>query len=286
MDPTDPERYNRGVRFSPVANVLRVEVDGKNFLFSPEKHDPTMENGGLAMEFDINTTGKAPVGFAETAMGDGFVKVGVGVLRKDTEQYDFFRGYEPIELARTTAAWGADKARFEQTCAGVNGYAYGLEAEVTVTGNRVEVRCVLRNTGEKAFSTEQYAHNYFVFDGATVGPGYQLQFPFDFEVARLERDQDKIGRTIDFARAFSPEIKSVNAVVAPAAGAHATNDLTVVNPSKGMKVRATTSLPIKRIAVHVTPVYLCPEMFVKIDLEPGEAKEWTRGYEFEANAAK
>ena len=282
MDPTDPQRYNRGVRFSPVANVLRACVDGKQFLFSPTDHDPAKENGGLAMEFDITTTGNPPPGYGETAMGDGFLKIGVGVLRKDVEQYNFFRPYEPIQLARTTAAWSRDTARFEQDSPGVNGYAYKLAADVSAKANTVEIRCLLTNTGHKPFSTEQYAHNYFLFDGAPVGPNYLLEFPFDYEVTGLQPDQQKKGRIIDFAKPFSPEVKAVNAVVTPPAGYQGPNALTVSNPARGMKICASASLPIERIAVHVTPVYLCPEMFVRISLQPGESREWVRGYEFEA----
>ena len=281
MDPVDPERYNRGVRFSPVANVLRACVEGRNFLYSPVEHEPQTENGGLAMEFDITTVGNPPPGFAEAAMGDGFLKVGVGVLRKETEQYNFFKAYEPLALARTAAQWARDTARFKQTCPGVNGYAYKLEANVSAKANAAEVRCVLTNIGQKPLSTEQYSHNYFLFDDAPVGPNYLLQFPFDFDVTGLQPDQRRDGRVIDFAKPFSPGVGSVNAVVIPPAGYQGPNELTVTNPAKGMKCRASASLPIARIAVHATPAYLCPEMFVRIALQPGESREWTRRYEFE-----
>jgi len=283
MDPADPERYNRGVRFSPVANVLRATLDGHDFLFSPAAHEPVTENCGLAMEFDICTTGGSPPGFEETAMGEGFLKVGVGVLRKDVERYSFFKAYEVIEPAETRATWARDRAEFEQFSKGVNGRAYSLKAGVLVKGNSVEISCSLTNTGRKAFSTEQYAHNYFLFDNAVAGPGYVLKFPWDFEATGLQPQQRAHGREIEFFEAFPPEVKAVNAVIKPAGDR---NEVTTINPANGLAVRAWTSLPVSRIALHATPAYLCPEMFVRIDLEPGETKEWTRGYEFEIGAPR
>ena len=64
MEPNDPGRYFRGVRFSPVADILRVVMAGKDFLFSPGAHDPLTDNCGLRMEFDLGTGPTAPPGFA------------------------------------------------------------------------------------------------------------------------------------------------------------------------------------------------------------------------------
>lgn len=283
MDPVDPGRYNRGVRFSPVANVLRATLDGHDFLFSPAAHEPVTENCGLAMEFDICTTGGSPPGFDETAMGEGFLKVGVGVLRKDVERYSFFKAYEVIDLAGTRATWAHDRAEFEQTSNGINGYAYILKSSVIAKNNSVEVSCSLTNTGRKPFSTEQYAHNYFQFDGAVVGPDYVLKFPWDFEVTGLQPQQRAQGREIEFSEAFPADVKAVNAVIKPAGDR---NEVTTINPANGLAVRAWTSSPVSRIALHATPAYLCPEMFVRIDLEPGATQKWTRGYEFEIGAPR
>jgi hypothetical protein len=64
MDPHAPDRYYRGVSFSPVAGVLQVSMGGRNFLFAPDQHDPLKDNGGLAMEFDLFQGNSGPPGFA------------------------------------------------------------------------------------------------------------------------------------------------------------------------------------------------------------------------------
>jgi len=279
MDPTHPDRYNRGVRFCSVANVLRVAMQGHDFLFSPVTHDPLAENGGLCSEFDIGTTAPPP-GFSEASTGEGFLKIGVGVLRKEISEYDFFHPYELIRPAQTRATWSDHSARFEQSCAGVNGYAYRLEAEIMVEGNAVEVKYSLTNSGKKPFTTEQYAHNFFSFDGAAIGPDYIVQFPYDFSVTGMQPWQEKAGKEIEFTGPFPAQVDALNLNVLPPVDNLEPNTITVFNRAKGMSVLASVTRPSLRIAVHASPRYLCPEQFVLINLQPGESQKWVRRYEF------
>ncbi|MDR2673612.1 MAG: hypothetical protein LBC18_01770 [Opitutaceae bacterium] len=274
MDPAAPGRYHTGARFSPVANVLRARLGGREFLFAPAEHDPLRDNGGLAMEFDLQTPG-GPPGFAEAAIGGCYLKIGVGTLRKRAENYEFHTPQELVEPARTAVEWGDGRAVFRQVCAPVNGYACALTAEVLVGGARVEVRCVLENTGGKPFGTEHYAHNYFLFDGAPVGPGCRLKFPFEFEAGGLGGGAARDGREIIFT---AVPAAAVNLRIAPPAGAP--NRVAVSHALTGQRVLCRVSRPASRVAVHATARYLCPEQFVRITLAPGEKAEWTRSYDF------
>ncbi|MFA7343503.1 MAG: hypothetical protein WC003_04285, partial [Terrimicrobiaceae bacterium] len=163
MEPKHPDRYNRGVRFTPVAAVLGVALAGQSFLYAPKAHDPAADHGGLASEFDMCIPGgpeaDLPPGYAEAAEGEGFLKIGVGVLRTEKKTYNFFQKPEMIEPAKTTVQWGSDSAVFRQTCSGVNGYAYELAATVTARNDTVLVDWKLTNTGAKPFLTKQYTHN-------------------------------------------------------------------------------------------------------------------------------
>lgn len=277
MDPKAPNRYNRGVRFSPVANVLRVSRHGRSYLAAPLAHEPLFENGGLAMEFDLTTPG-GPPGFQEAAIGEGFVKLGVGVLRKHRPDYFFWPQYEAILLANTQVHWHKDTAEFDQVCTGINGYAYRLEATVRVRGDSVSIRYRLHNSGTKPFTTQQYAHNYFCFDGQRVGPpGYVLEFPVDVQTSGFQPEQRVTPREVFFEKEF---VKSFNAEARFAPDYDGPNRVTVRHTGNGQQVVATTSIPGLRVAVHANPSALCPEQFVEITLAPGEKKTWTRTYTF------
>jgi hypothetical protein len=279
MEPNDPASYNRGVRFSPAANVLRANFDGREFLFSPVEHDPFSENGGLAMEFDLMTP-EEPPGFAEAEDGGGFLKLGVGVLKKVGMKYSFWAQYEMIAPAETYVKWGTSEAFFTQMCDGVNGYSYHLDSTVRVRENIVEINYKLVNTGTKSFITEQYAHNYFCFDGLPVGPGYSVEFPYDYKAGGLQAEQKQEGSKIRFLRGIPC---AVNIDVRPPLGYNGLNTL-LVSHSNGMKADVKTSVPGPRTAIHASEKYLCPEQFVRFFLLTGESKEWSRIYEFGVSA--
>jgi len=280
MEPNDPDRYYRGVRFSPVADVLRVVMDGHDFLFSPVGHDPLQDNAGLAMEFDLFQKEFAPPGFVEAAEGQGFVKVGVGVLKKTGDIYNCATPYEVLEAARTEVAWGKDSARFQQSCVGTNGYAYVLDTDIHVAGATVTVSNCLRNTGSKLLVTENYAHNFFRFDEQGAGPGYEVLLPYDFDVTIPKPVIEKRGNSLILNSEITPKLKAAQAYVVSKELDRKSDSVTVRNTGAGMAIEALLSKPADRFTFHAAPAYVCPEQFLKISLAPGESTTWVRSYRF------
>lgn len=283
MDPLDLECYYRGIRFSPVANVLKVTMDGKEFLFCPTDHDPLQQNAGLAMEFDLAGTEFAPQGFAEASEDGGFLKIGVGVLKKSGDEYKFWLPFEVLERAKTDVKWETDRAIFRQTCKGASGYAYALDAEVVAAGNVVTITYKLNNTGTRTFTTEQYAHNFFQFDGHATGPDYEIEFPYDFDATIPKPVIEKHERTLRLIGEISLKMKAAEARVFAKDDSRKTDSVVVKNTKAGMDIRASMSLPAERVIVHAGREYVCPEQFVKISLKPGESRQWVRTYEFNIN---
>ena len=276
MDPDSPERYNCGIRFTPLAAVLRVSMNGAGFLMNPVEHNPISDHAGLASEFDLTTPG-GPPGFADAKAGEGFVKIGVGVLKKTGGQYGFWNNYEALQPAKTTVKWGPDSADFHQTCKGANGYAYELWAKVEVEGKKVAVQWALANTGARPFETHQYAHNFFRLNKRPVGPDYVLSFPYDFKAEGLQKEQKQVGKEIRFVAQIPT---AVNIAVPYPQDYKGANELTVKQTKTGQTVHCVTSIPGIRTAVHAHKRALCPEQFVSIKLKPGEKKQWTRTYTF------
>lgn len=286
MDPAAERPYYSGIRFSPVANVLRVTMDGRDFLFSPVEHDATKENAGLAMEFDLKQwSDGGPPGFAEAGEGGEFLKVGVGVLRRTGVEYGFYKPYEVVSLAPTTATWAADRATFLQVCTGTGGLAYELAAEVRVRDRVVEIEYRLRNTGARPLATEHYAHNFFAFDDAVGGPGYEVEFPRDFSLAQINKPGllAKDGPRLSFPAPI-PAGKAVNATImltpAETPAVSGPEAVIVRHAAGGLSVRAAVSRPTDHVVIHASPLYVCAEQFVRLRLAPGEDARWTRTYEF------
>lgn len=281
MDPAHPQRYNRGMRFTPLAAVLGARLDGEDFLFNPVRHDPVSDHAGLAAEFDMVAPGDPdawmPPGYLEAPAGGGFVKIGVGVLRKQKDRYSLFQQPALLEPAVTTVEWQPAGAAFRQTCAGVNGYAYELRAELTMHDSAATVEWKLSNTGKKEIVTRQYTHNFFRLGGRDTGAGCVLEFPYDLQASGLEAQQRQTGREIRFLGPVSPWVNFVVPYPADYAGP---NRCTLRRADTGQFVTCETSLPGLRTAVHARAGYISPEQFVEIRLAPGAAAAWTRSYRF------
>lgn len=274
MDPHHAERYNRGVRFSPLAAVLRVWSEEGEFLFSPTGHDPLTEHGGLPTEFDVVTS---PPGFAEAREGEPFVKIGVGALRKRGDQYRFFESYELVTAGQTEVEWGKDRAVFSQVLDPVNGYGYRLEAAVVVTGNTVLIDWALENTGTARLVTECYTHNYIRMGEAPIGPDDVLEFPYD-----LNPDDARHGALIEGPQVRLTEVPShaINLRIPYPDGYEGPNRCVLRHEPDGRAVEMLTTLPGRYTAVFATAQTFCPEQFIKLDVPPGERVAWVREYRF------
>ncbi len=286
MEPNHPERYNRGTRFTPVAAVLSARLDGREFLFNPVEHNPIEDHAGLASEFDLcipdGPVEHLPSGYNEAQVGEGFTKIGIGVLRKQTRQYSLFQNCDVLSRADTAVSWDSDRALFRQKCGGVNGYAYELEAQLTVGTNSIAVKWTLRNTGLKPLTTRNYVHNFFRFEDQDVGPNYVLSFPYDFTATGLLKEQAQDGRNIHF-NARIPQW--INAVIPYPADFDGPNSCELKSTLSGMRVVCITSLPGLRTDIHARLFYLAPEQFITLSLALSESREWTRTYLFSGGQA-
>jgi hypothetical protein len=276
MDPGAANRYYTGVRFTPLAAVLRAVKGGKEYFFNPVTHNDASDHAGLASEFDLITPG-GPPGFTEAAANGGFLKIGVGVLTKSTDQYQFWNNYPAKALAKTTTQWSTNSATFRQAVAPTGGYGYLLTAKVTLKASQLHIDWTLKNTGFKPLKTRQYTHNFFRFSEKNIGPGYVLSFPYAPQPGGLTDAQRHSGREIHFTKALA---NPLNATIPWPAGFTGQNAVTVRNTATGQAIECVTSIPGVNTSIHATAQHVCPEQFVEIQLPPGQAKQWRRSYTF------
>ncbi|MBN8527063.1 MAG: hypothetical protein J0M02_17140, partial [Planctomycetes bacterium] len=282
MDPASPERYNRGARFAAVAAVLRASLDGRDVLYAPADHDAIADHGGLASEFDLCIPGGPrellPPGWLEAPEGGGFLKIGVGILRKQGRDYHLFHQPQILVAAQTAVAWRDDGARFVQTLPATDGWAYRLEVDLALRAPEMRMDWRLANTGTRAFTTRTYVHNFIRFGDHDVGPGYELSFPGPIAVTGATAAQTVLERAIRFD-ARIPTWVNLEIAQQGAAGGSV---CTVAHAGAGMSLLCSTSLPCERVAVHARAAYLSPEQFVRIELAPGAEASWTRSWRIEA----
>jgi hypothetical protein len=300
----DPEsdqcRWNKGLRFSPVGNVLRAQLHGQEFLYSPAGGGSLSYLGGLPTEWDIGQEAfqPDPPGYNEGKNGDPFLKIGVGILRRDGAAYNFSTSYPVIELARTTATWQQDRVHFVQTLNGAaNGYSCHLEETVIVKNDRILMKYLLRNAGTKTFTTEQYLHNFLSFAGRGVGPNVRLSFPYDITTTPevLPWQPPAKVRTI-LAAAQPTTIRIANAIeytdrasgvpkiwVYKPEGYEGPERFAVDFFDTRQRMLIDASIPAAFVGVWVTDYQVSPEQFIQITLTPGQEIGYTRTYVFCVN---
>jgi hypothetical protein len=297
-DPDAPEcKWNKGLRFSPVANVLRAQLDGREFLYSPVGGGALSYLGGLPMEFDIGQEAfqPDPPGYNEGVNGDPFLKVGVGILRRDSGAYNFSTNYPVVELASTAVTWQRDRAHFVQTLSGnAKGYSCRLEEDLIVKNDRLIMSYVLRNTGTKRFTTEQYIHNFVCFSGRTVGPNVKVSFPYDFTASPDVAPWSPSAKVRSILPAAQPDVVRIaNAVVymnkitsVPKIWIYKPQDYTgpdlfaAEHTETLQRLIIDASIPAVYVGIWTTDYQVSPEQFLQITLAPGEEARFTRTYTF------
>ncbi|MFZ2654203.1 MAG: hypothetical protein WAX69_04760 [Victivallales bacterium] len=274
MDPSSTERYHRGVRFTPVAAVLRVVARENEYLLNPVEHDSCLDVAGLMAEFDP----VSPLGFEEAKIGEGFVKVGVGVLRKNREKYAPRPPYEVMELAETKTTWEKDSVKYKQTCHGINGYGYELKSEMKIEpqNHKLVIEWELTNTGTRQLETWHYSHNCFRFGNLDISDGYRLSFPYDFNIEGNSDAVEKTGRSLQFLKR---PVTPLNIRV-PFPDKDIPNTFELIDEKTGLEARCLTSRYGAYTTLHASKDYVCPEQFVRITLPPGQTAKWTREYVF------
>lgn len=300
-DPASSDlRWNQGLRFSPVACVLRMQLEGQDFLYSPAGGGSVGWAGGLPMEFDIGQEAfqPDPPGYNEGNSGDPFLKIGVGILTRNSSAYNFSSSYPVIELAETTATWQADRVHFEQTLTGTaNGYAYRLGEDVIVKNDRLIMNYIIENTGTKEFTTEQYLHNFMTFSNTSVGPDYRLYFPYDFTAApEVKPWSPPVSRTRALANPSVVRLGNVIAYLERLSGVpktwiykpedYAGRDLFALEQTRtGQYMIIETTAPTPYVGIWTTDYQISPEHFIMLTLAPGESTTFSRTYIVSADRA-
>ena len=306
-DPDSPDcRWNQGLRFSPVANVIRVQLNNRDFCYSPTSGGALTYLGGLPMEFDIGQESfqPDPPGYNEGSNGSAFLKIGVGILSRNSSAYNFSTSYPVVELAKTTTTWQPDRARFVQTLSGpAGGYCCRLEEDLVVKNDRILMHYVLTNTGTKTFTTEQYLHNFLTFSQRNVGPNYRVYFPYQMtaspQVQQWKPPELKpVGRGQQWVDDNPPMVSLANMILYTKTissvpktwiykpdGYLGPDTIAVEQSEAGQRVIIDSSLRSAYVGIWTTSYQVSPEQFVIITLAPGEKAEYTRTYKFSADGS-
>lgn len=265
-----------GSRFDWTGFITQVTLDGEVTYCVPERLEAGVGTGGrgLSNEFGID----APVGYEEAGVGEQFPKIGVGLLtKKADEAYDFFSNYEvtPAEC-KVKSNLNEQSITFDTTAESPSGYGYHLEKKISLDHNHLVIAYTLKNTGKVSFKTNEYSHNFIGINNQTVDENYKLTLP------ALRNLNVTVG-TIKVSN------KQLTWPVVPEGDFYAHIDMEesqekynwdLYHTKVGAGVRGQSDFKPAKMALWGREHVVSPEVFINIQLDPGEIKKWKRNYQF------
>ena len=273
--PDVAEPYYRGTRFDRTGNILALEARGHRYVsrwfrtYDPYRHDAV---GGPAEEF-------TQIGHEEAAPGEGFLKIGVGLLAREAEPYDRFHLYKVLDPGRTTVRTGASEALFRHV---LKGY-YDYSKKVSIPADcALRISHRFRNTGPSTMDFHVYSHNFFILDGALTGRATRFFLPFTPE-GHWRTDYDSVALVPD-GIAFSRDLREGETVfmgdlhgAGPAEGCR----FILENLDNGLRVRAACDRPMDYAVFWSNTEVSCIEPYIHFTVPPGGTVRWTLDYRFE-----
>lgn len=213
------------ISLSPNGVYEKREIETKTELYGTElwrtPHNPYWpESGvGLASEFGVGDDGancdlrcgwdgvddvtNGLLGYKEAALGESFLKIGVGELIKGgcpacdfTGDYKFNSPYQFAKEPVWTMTQIGDNTVVLQHEQKLNRYGYRLQKTISLQDNVLTVTSSLTNLGVDAFRTAWYSHHFFNCNAEPVGPEYSVNLDLKESKPQMFEEPGLSGWTI------------------------------------------------------------------------------------------
>ncbi len=261
----------------------RVDPQVRDFIYlgSEIVAGPCSAITGPAEEFQ--TRGSA-LGWDEAKVGRTFVKIGVGVLRKDAAEYSFARLYEVVDPGRWTVRRHRRSVEFTHDLFDPDsGYGYVYQKTVRLTKGKPEMVLEhrLKNTGRRAIQSSVYNHNFLVLDRQPPGPEFSITLPYP---VRTPRPPDPAlaevrGNQIVYLKRL--ENRELVQTPLPGFGDQPSDyDIRIENGQVGAGMRIRGDRPLSHNALWSIRSVLAVEPFVAMNIAPGGEFTWKLTYEY------
>ena len=230
----------------------------------------TSEGSGLCCQFAPIAPGEAVPGKLTLLPG-----VGAGIYQTPTPAQDRLDIKERLD---TKVSYTRDCAVFETQTPTVDGFSYFEKREIRLCDSEIVEKVTFTNTGEREIHTQEMCHNFLSLAGAEISPDYTLEV-FAVDVPEGFQSNAMIYENGHFSFSRYPDR---TCYFDTSANTKTCNDYAWIMKSKKSKVYCYGKIDFTPSRVSVWSDYytLCPEMFVAIDLAPGETTSWQRTWGF------
>jgi len=290
--------YYRGARFDWSGTIGSLEYQGHQYYgpwfdsVDPKVHDyqdlgdqiiasPCSADSGPVDEF--KTRGTA-LGWDEAAVGGTFIKIGVGVLRKDDAHYDYVKQYEIVNPGRWTVKTDHNSVEFTQELSDASsGYGYIYRKVVRLVDSKPEMLLEhhLKNTGRRTIQSDVYNHNFLVLDKQAPGPDFVITFPF--QLRSPKPPSEALARIRGNQLVYSKVLRSgevMETLLEGFGGSLRDNEIHIENRRVGAGVKITGDHPLSMLNVWSIRTVLAVEPYITMTIEPGSEFSWGTTYDY------
>jgi hypothetical protein len=290
--------YYRATRFDWSGVIASLEYKGHNFYgpwfdrVDPKVHDYAYVGAevvsGLCAAIsgpveEFHTNGAA-LGWDEAGPGGTFIKIGVGVLRKDAGNYDSLKLYEIVDGGRWRVKQDPDSIEFTQELTDPSsGYGYIYRKIVRLAEGKPEMvlEHSLINTGRRTIQSTVYNHNFLVLDNQPPGPDFSISVPF--QIHSLRPPDKNLAQIQENYIVFSKVLENEDRVFFSLQGFGASpedNDIRIENRKVGAGMRIRGDRPLSSENFWSIRRVLSMEPFIAMTVDPGSEFTWKTSYEY------
>jgi len=276
------EHPNDGVRFDRAGFITEVILNNERSFCANEPKNlshPSTGGKGLCCEFKEDYS-------SEVQIGERYLKIGVGLIRKDdNEPYSFVRKYD---IGHFPVTFTADETSCTFTTDPIpcGGYAVKQEKKISLEGNSIKVEYRIENCGEKKISTLEYCHNFLTIDGMAVCPDYHLEIP-GLNITKEGRVKNARGKEQNLSYCtggftFADNDHGVSLADIDITGISQELPFCWKLAHKGARahILGKESYTPAALAIWATDHMVSPEFMHRIEIAPGESDSWERTLTF------
>ena len=270
-----------GTRFDRTGVCESIKFDGIEYFGKwTNQSDKTFHDAisGAVEEF-------SQIGYDNAKVGEGFLKIGVGILQKDSDApYNFRYTYPVLNSGEYDVEESENQVKFLHKLTSEN-YSYEYEKIIRFDGTlgRMEILHTLKNTGFLPISTSVYNHNFLTFAGNINGTT-KVKSTFDWngeKIAGFTNFAEINGNTIAIKSAIpTGEFVLLKNIQTP----NTIDSYDIFAESqvenKLCAVRITSDKPNAKMNFWTSPTCVCPEPFTDINLPPNQTFAWNIYYDF------
>ena len=290
--------YYRGTRFDWSGVIISLKYHGHEYYgpwfnsVDPKVHDyrfagpeliasPCSAASGPVEEFQTNRTA---LGWDEAKVGGTFIKIGVGVLRKDANKYDYVKQYELVDPGKWTVKRRRDSVEFTQELTDPSsGYGYIYRKTVRLVEGKPEMvlEHSLKNTGRRTIRSRVYNHNFLVLDHQPPGPDFKIELPFKIQVAHPPDPEMAAirGNQVVYLKTLQKE-EVVQIPMAGFSDSPQDNQVRIENRKVGAGMLITGDHPLVHLNLWSIRTVLAMEPFIAMTIEPGKTFTWKMSYQY------